>query len=75
MQLDKKSIDRLLSMNDRALEELVRRVAAESGIDPRALGLNIENIQSLRTALSSATEADLAALTEVYNAYKQNKRS
>ncbi len=74
MQLDKRSIDRLLTMNDRALEDFVRRVASESGIDPRALGLNIENIQALRTALSTATEEDLRALTEVYHAYKQNNR-
>lgn len=74
MQIDRKMLDRLLMMNDEQLGEVVRTIAAEAGIDPAVLGLNPQNIQSIRQALGSATESDLQQLNNVYDAYKQNKR-
>lgn len=74
MQIDRKMLDRLLMMNDEQLGEVVRTIAAEAGIDPAVLGLNPQNIQSIRQALGSATENDLQQLNNVYDAYKQNKR-
>ena len=74
MQIDRKMLDRLLMMNDEQLGEVVRTIAAEAGIDPAVLGLNPQNIQSIRQALGSATQSDLQQLNNVYDAYKQNKR-
>ena len=74
MQIDRKMLDRLLMMNDKQLGEVVRTIAAEAGIDPAVLGLNPQNIQSIRQALGSATQSDLQQLNNVYDAYKQNKR-
>ena len=74
MQLDKKMLDRLLTMNDEQLGNLIRSIAAESGIDPAALGLNPENISDIRNALGGATDQDIQQLNTVYQAYRQNRR-
>ncbi len=74
MQLDQKMLNRLLTMNDQQLGEVIQRIASEAGIDPAALGLNPQNMQSIRQALGSATESDLQQLNAVYDTYKQNKK-
>ena len=74
MQLDRKMLDRLLNLNDDQLGELIKSIAAEAGIDPIQLGLNPDNIHSIRQALGSATDQDLSQLNDVYHSYKQNRR-
>lgn len=74
MQLDRNMLDRLLMMNDEQLGAIVRGIAAEAGIDPAQLGLNPDNIQSIRAALKSADEEDIRQLNEVYSAYRSNRR-
>lgn len=74
MQIDQRMLNRLLTMNDDQLGEIIKTIATEAGIDPAMLGLNPDNIQSIRQALGSATEADLQQLNAVYDTYKQNKR-
>lgn len=75
MKLDKRMVNRLLSMNDEQLGEIIKNIAAESGIDPNALGLNPDNIQSIRQALGMANEEDLQRMGEVYQAYRQNRKN
>lgn len=74
MQLDRKKLDRLLQMNDDQLSALIRSLAAETGIDPSLLGLNPNNIQSIRQALGGATEEDLRQLNQIYADYRHNKK-
>ncbi len=74
MQLDKRMLDRLLTMNDEQLAELIRGIAHDAGIDPAQLGLNPDNVQSIRQALGSASDADIQAMNAVYNDYKQQRR-
>lgn len=74
MQLDKKMLERLLTMNDEQLGEVIRTIAKEAGIDPTQLGLNPDNVQSIRLALGMATDADLQKLNAVYDDYKQFRR-
>ncbi len=74
MQLDKRMLERLLTMNDEALAELIRTVAQEAGIDPAQLGMNPNDVQSIRKALQGATDADLQAMNAVYSDYKQSRR-
>lgn len=74
MQIDQKMLNRLLTMDDKQLGEIIQTIATEAGIDPTMLGLNPENIQSIRQALGSATDQDLEQLNAVYNTYRQNKR-
>lgn len=74
MQIDQKMLNRLLTMDDAQLSEVIKTIATEAGIDPAMLGLNPDNIQSIRQALGSATEQDLRQLNAVYDTYKQNRR-
>ena len=75
MQIDRKKLDRILELNDEQLSELVRTIAAEAGVDPAALGLNPQNIQSVRQALGSATDRDLQMLNGIYEDYRKNRHT
>ena len=74
MKLDKRMVNRLLSLNDEQLSNVIKSIAAESGIDPSVLGLNPDNIQSIRQALGMAREEDLQQMGEIYDAYRQNHK-
>ena len=74
MQIDKRMLDRLLTMNDEQLGDLIKNIASEAGIDPNQLGLNPDNINNIRQALGSATDQDIQQLNTVYSSYKQNRK-
>lgn len=74
MQLDRNMLNRLLAMDDAQLEALIRKIAKEANIDPAVLGINPENIQSIRTALGSADDGDLAKMTEILDSYQKARR-
>ena len=74
MQIDQKMLNRLLTMNDDQLGNLIREIANEAGIDPSALGLNPQNIADLRRALGSATEDDMQKMNTVYEEYRRQRR-
>ena len=75
MQLDANMLKRLLAMNDEQLGTLIRGIAAEAGIDPATLGLDVNHIAQIRAALGSATDRDLERLSDVYETYRQNRRN
>ena len=74
MQIDQKMLNRLLTMNDDQLGNLIREIANEAGIDPSSLGLNPQNIADLRRALGSATEDDMQKMNAVYEEYRRQRR-
>ncbi|MBQ7383484.1 MAG: hypothetical protein IJV72_01685 [Clostridia bacterium] len=71
MQIDRQSLEKLLSLNDRQLKNVINKLAADSGIDPATFNINVSDIQSIRQALSGATDSDLARVAEMY---EQNKK-
>ena len=71
MQIDRASLERLLSLNDRQLKMIITKLAEDSGIDPTSLNINPSDVQSIRNALSSATDSDLAKIAQMY---EQNKK-
>ena len=73
MQIDQKTLQRLLSLDDRKLSMLLQRVAQESGVSPDALGAHSGDIASIRAALGSATDEDLKRLNALFDAYRQNR--
>jgi len=73
MQLDQKMLNRILTMNDEQLASLINEIAKEAGIDPSQLGLNPQNIASVRQALGSATEDDLQKMNTVYDQYRRQR--
>ena len=73
MQIDQKMLNRLLSLDDEHLSELIRSVATEAGIDPALIGLNPQNIADIRQALGSASDQNLQQINEIYQIYRQNR--
>ena len=72
MQIDRKALERLLTLNDRQLGAIITRLAAEGGIDPASFNIDPKDIASVRRALSTATDEDLKRVTEQYEAYRKN---
>ena len=74
MQLDQKMLNRLLSMDDEHLAQLIQSVAIEAGIDPAQIGLTQQNLADIRQALGVASEQDLQQINDIYQAYRQNRK-
>ena len=72
MQIDRKQLERLLNLNDRQLEHVIKKLAAESGIDPSVLNINPNDISSVRRALAGATDEDIRMITKQYEDFKKN---
>ena len=60
MQIDRASLEKLLSLNDRQLQHFITKLAADSGIDPATFNINLREIlrydaiQSFALAVSDA---------------------
>ena len=72
MELDQRMLARVLAMNDKQLSALIEQIAKEAGVDPSALGLNANNISSVRAALGNASSADLEQMNRIYQNYRQS---
>lgn len=64
MQFDRKALDRLLMLNDKQLEQVVRKLATDYGLDLTTLNVNTTNMQELRRALRQADDSTLRSLGE-----------
>ena len=58
MQLDKKSLDRLLKLNDDQLRGVLGKLLAEYGVDVSRVPLAQMDMTALRAVLSAATDED-----------------
>lgn len=65
MTLDKKSLDRLLSLDDDRLRILLGRLLAEYGVDTSVLPLQSLNLDRLRDVLRGATDQDIARFLQL----------
>ncbi|MBQ1232784.1 MAG: hypothetical protein IIW17_00035 [Clostridia bacterium] len=73
MTLDKQAVEKLLALNDKQLAMVIKKLTAEAGIDPSLFQMTPGNIQALRTALSMATDEDLARASEQLAKLRKNK--
>ena len=73
MQIDRSALEKLLSLNDRQLQFFITKLATESGIDPATFNIDLRDVQSIRRALSGATEQDLELVTQLYEQNKNKK--
>ena len=73
MTLDKQAVEKLLALNDKQLALVIKKLTAEAGIDPSLFQMTPGNIQALRTALSMATDEDLARASEQLAKMRKNK--
>lgn len=68
MTFDKKSLDRLLSLDDEMLRSVLTRLLAEYGVDPSAVPLRNMDMGRLRDALRGATDEDIARFMQLMQA-------
>ena len=73
MEINRDSINRLLSLNDRQLKSIIQNLARESGIDPSQFNIDTGSISSIRQALSGASDDDLRRVAEQYEANKKSR--
>ena len=62
MQLDRKSLNRLLALNDRQLQAIIEKLASEYGLDLSRFQVRPGDIESLRNAIRNASDSDLLEL-------------
>ncbi len=73
MQLDQKTLQKLLSMNDTQLTAVIRTLADNSGLDLAGFNIRPDDISSIRAALSGATDEDLARAAEQLRNFRKGK--
>ena len=74
MQIDQKTIRRMLSMSDEQLASLMTQIAQESGIRPEEFGIRPGDMQSIRQALGNASEDDIQKMNQLYDNYRRSRR-
>ena len=74
MEIKRENIDKLLSLSDWQLKMIIQKIANESGIDPHQFNIDTNSIESIRRALSSASDEDLKKIAEQYEQNQKNKR-
>lgn len=74
MQIDRESLEKLLTLNDRQLKMVINKLASDSGIDPASFNINPQDIESIRRALSTASDSDLERVAQMYEQNQKNKR-
>lgn len=65
MQLDKKSLDRLLKLNDDQLRGVLGKLLAEYGVDVSRVPLAQMDMTALRGVLSAATDEDITRFMQM----------
>lgn len=75
MMLDKRSVDMLLRLNDDQLIAVIRRLASDAGVDVSSLNISHAQIQSIRQALSVATDDDLKRASEIIGGLRGSRGS
>ena len=63
MKLDRKALDRLLSLNDAQLAAVIKKLSKEYGIDLSSMHISTADMGALRRTLQSTTDAQLLELT------------
>lgn len=66
MQLDKKSLDRLLKLNDDQLRMVLTGLLTEYGVDVSRVPLATLDMGALRAILRAATEEDIANFLQAF---------
>ena len=75
MMLDKKAVDMLLTLDDRRLALVLKKIIADAGVDPSGINLGEKELSGIRAALSGATNEDLSRAAEIIQSYKNGQKS
>ena len=71
MQIDRKSLESLLSLNDKQLVAIINRLVSQSGIDPSEYNIDPNSVSSIRNAIRGASDEDL---NKIVAQYQQNTK-
>lgn len=71
MMLDKRALERLLSLDDAALTAVIRQLAASAGVNTANLHFDSAALANIRRALSLATEGDTSYANEIIKSFKR----
>ena len=74
MQIDRASLEKLLQLNDKRLQAIITQLAVQSGINPSDFNIDLADVQSIRKALSGASDDDLKRIVEQYEGNRKRKR-
>ena len=74
MQLDKKSLDRLLKLNDDQLRGVLGKLLTEYGVDISRVPLQQMDMTALRAVLAAATDEDITRFLQSFGGNPQNGR-
>lgn len=74
MQLDRKALQRMLTLNDQQLISVIRSLAEHSGLDLSSFPINSNDVNSIRSALSGATDDDIRRVAEQFHAPRKNEK-
>lgn len=66
MQINRKTLDGLLTLSDRQLMALIGNLAQNSGVDLSEFHVDTSDVQSVRRALSSVSDEDIQRIVEQY---------
>ena len=75
MMLDKRAVDMLLTLDDRRLALVIKKIMADAGVDPSGINLSERELSGIRAALSGATNEDLSRAAELIQSYKNGQKS
>ena len=74
MKIDRKTLDKMLSLNDEQLKALIRTLADNSGIDLSGFNISTSDISGIRKALTNATDEDIAKAAEQLKNHKKEQK-
>lgn len=74
MTLDKKSIEKILSLPDDGLIMIIKALAKESGVDISTLDISKAQLDRLRLALSVAKPEDLSDAENILKGYRSRHK-
>ena len=74
MQINRKTLEGLLSLNDAQLMSLVSNLAKNSGVDLGEFRIDTSDVQSVRRALSSISDAEIQKIVEQYQSAQNGGR-
>ena len=71
MQLDKKTLNMLLALNDAQLTNVIRTISEKSGLDLSSFNITSNDVKSIRRALENASDEDRKRAQESINNFKR----
>lgn len=74
MEIDRRSLDRLLSLNDVQLKAIIKNLAASSGIDPAQFNIDLSSVASIRNAIQTVSDEELKQIVQMYEENRKRKR-